>query len=326
MCSAGRPAQHRRCVDRVLAALLLLVSTGLLSSCGGPAAIAFFEEIAWYAQGVPDEELRSALSAEAASVGMRLEVIVSSTTQPRVALGEALAARPASMAVVVPLVSLEVDQLAVAHPDVHFVAIGATSAPAPNVTAVAFDSDEAFERAGRVMGLYVLARNEARVAVVERRPVAVAGVEQVVAGIQQVAGTDVLLRRELQAGADRVRLRRLIEGVVRDGATVVFLDVGNLAAVGLATIEDQGVLAVVRNWGRRPGYEGTLLLTVEEDLSEAIRAGLEQATAGGRPSPGDAPLSVTGRVVWRLDEPPPAAAATLLDPLWGAHPGSSDDR
>ena len=121
-----------------------------------------------------------------------------------------------------------------------------------------------------------------------------------------------------------MRLRRLVEGVVRDGALVVFLDVGDLAAIGLATVADQGALAVVRNWGARPGYEGTLLLSVEEDLAEAIRAGLESALGAG-PGGGAgggtraaAGVSVPGRVVWRLTEDPPAAAAALLDVRAGA--------
>ena len=332
MHTVGAASARRAFASRPVAVLTLCACVVVVGACGAPTAIAFFEEVAWYAQGVADEEMRSTLTTSAASVGVRLEPIVSAEPEPRVALAAALRDRRPSLAVVVPLLSLEVDELAAEHPGVHFVAIGvpaaaASSARPTNVTAVSFDSDGAFERAGRVMGLYVRSRDGARVAVIERRPVSARAVERVVAGIQEVAGGDALLRRELQSGADRVRLRRLVEGVVRDGALVVFLDVGDLAAAGLATLADQGALAVVTNWGNRPGYEGTLLLTVEEDLAAAVRAGLQRATErASDPSPASAAVAVAGQVVWRLGEPPPATAATLLDARVAARPGSTDVR
>ena len=300
--------------DMRRAAFTLGIASALLGACSGPVAIAFFEEVTWYGYGLPDAQLRREVELAAASAGVQLQAVVDTGSQPRAALSAALEAHRADLAVLFPLLSLEAEAIASAHPSVHFVAIGGLEPTAANLTSVQFDSDRALENAGRVMALYVAARPGTRVAVIERPLAGSGGAEHVVAGVLDEAGPTLLLRRELQAGADRVRLRRLIEGVVRDGAVVVFLDVGDLAAVALATIADQGALAAVRNWGRRPGYKRVLLLSVDEVLSDGLRAGLEGAAAradGRGPPPGT--ISVPARLVWRIDEEPPPAAAALVD-------------
>ena len=50
--------------------------------------------------------------------------------------------------------------------------------------------------------------------------------------------------------------------------------------------------AIVGNWGERPGFEDTLLISVDDDPALALAAGLA-AGAGRR-------VSVPARVVWGL--------------------------
>ena len=90
MHTVGAASARRAFASRPVAVLTLCACVVVVGACGAPTAIAFFEEVAWYAQGVADEEMRSTLTTSAASVGVRLEPIVSAEPEPRVALAAAL--------------------------------------------------------------------------------------------------------------------------------------------------------------------------------------------------------------------------------------------
>ena len=245
--------------------------------------------------------------------GRRLQLLLVATEEPLAELEEHLAGARYAGVVLPPLLGLEAEALAAAHPGVRFVLLTWTGggpasrpAPPPNVTEVAFDRAAAHERAGRLVAAYLADRPQARVAVVAAVDSGDAGAGAAFrAGLAAGGVQDRVSEHSFAAVRGSAALRDRLESAGDHGAEVVYLQVGGLTGEALRTLAATGRLAVVSNWGNRPGFEATVLLSVDDPGLPAIVAGIE-APAGAR-------TVLAAHVVWGLAAPLPNGAAGLYD-------------
>jgi hypothetical protein len=284
----------------------------LLAGCDSTRALAFFEEAYWASLAESGDVLEERLRAAAETRGFGLEVVVSSSADPRAELQGLLATWTGQVVVLTPLLSLEAGAIAASSPELRFISIDGV--PTDRASTVRFEVGPAMVRAGRAVARYLDQVGDARVATIVRAEGSLEARDSFALGFAAEAGQSRILARQLQATADRVRLRRLIEGLVRDGVRVFFLDVGSLASVGLAAVQDQEAMIVARNWGSRAGFDDLILLSVDDDLAAALGSGLA--------APSGTAVTVPARVVWGSAAALPADVRPLLD-LVPALPPSS---
>ena len=270
----------------------------------------------WRAVTEAYPDLETAMRAAVLADGRRLSIAHLGAEQPLDALHARLArARPAGV-VLTPLLSLQADELAAAHPDLRIVVLtwtgeAAAGATAPaaggdNVTSVSFSRNAALSRAGRLLAAYIAEQPEGRIGIlatggrVERAHVAAFR-----AGVTTGGGAARLTERRLDRSADSGSLQRSLDALQRSEVRVVFLEVGPLTGAALEALARDGTFAMVRNWGYRSGFEETVLLSVNDHPMSALRAGIDAA-------PGSA-VEVASEVVWGTGAPLPDASTGLYD-------------
>jgi hypothetical protein len=274
----------------------------------------------WRAVTEAFPELESDMGASVLADGRHLSTTQLSPEQPLEALHARLArARPAGV-VLTPLLSLQADEVAAAYPDLPIVVLtwtGGTAAasaddaaPAigPNVTTVSFARKEALDRAGRLLAAYLAELPEAKIGIlatggrVER-----AHVTAFRSGLTSGGVGARVTERRIDQSADSAALKRSLTVMQRAEVRVVFLEVGPLTGEALEVLASEGMFAMVRNWGNRPGFEETVLLSVDDPPLAALRAGIEAA-------PGSS-VTVASEVVWGTGAPLPDGSDNLYDAI-----------
>lgn len=269
----------------------------------------------WRAVSEAYPALETDLSALAFADGRRLSTFHIDSEQPLDALHARLArVRPAGV-VLTPLLSLQADEVAAAHPGLPIVvltwsgeAAAGSTAPAggPNVTSVSFSRNDALTRAGELLAAYIAQQPEGRVGIlatggrVERAHVAAFR-----RGVTSAGGAARLTERRIDRSTDSGSLKRSLDALQRSDVRVVFLEVGPLTGAALETLARDGTLAMVRNWGYRTGFEETVLVSVNDPPLAALRAGIAAA-------PGST-VEVASEVVWGTGAPLPADSSGLFD-------------
>ena len=306
----------RRVVRAVAGALLILaVAGGCARSRASDAYLVALEAPFWRAVSEAYPDLETDLSASVFADGRRLSLAHIDSEQPLDALHARLArARPAGV-VLTPLLSLQADEVAAAHPDLPIVvltwsgeAAAGSSAPAggPNVTSVSFTRNDALTRAGELLAAYIAQQPEGRIGIlavggrVERAHVAAFR-----RGVTSAGAAARLTERRIDRSADSGSLRRSLDALQRSEVLVVFLEVGPLTGAALEALARDGTFAMVRNWGYRAGFEETVLVSVDDPPLEALRAGIAAA-------PGST-LAVASEVVWGIGAPLPDGSNGLYD-------------
>ena len=296
-------------------AVLLLAAAG---GCRAPRAehtwLVAAEPSFWHAVTAADPDLDERLRGTVLADGRRMQVLLLSAETPREDLAERLAGARYAGVVLTALLAAEGEELAAAYPQLRFVllpwsapAAGSRPPPPANVTEVAFERRDAFERAGRLAAAYltdlpVTAPAAAVAAWGLRETEAVAAFR---AGVEAGGAGDGFVERRYDRARGRAAVDDNLDAAARAGAPVVYLEVGEFIEEGLRAMIRGGRRAVVSNWGRRPGFEKTVLLSVDDPAPEAIVAGIE-APAGTR-------VTVPSQVTWGLAAPLPAAAEGLYD-------------
>lgn len=302
----------------VAGAVLILALAG---SCARPRArdtyLVALEAPFWRAvtEAYPDLEADMRATVLAGGRGLSLAHL---GTEPLDALHARLARARHAGVVLTPLLSLQADEVAAAHPDLRIVVLTwtgeaaanppATTAPAagPNVTSVSFSRNDALARAGRLLAAYIAEQPEGRIGILATGGrVPRAHVAAFRGGVTSAGAADRLTERRLDASADGASLKRSLAALQRSAVRVVFLEVGPLTGAALEALADDGVLAMVRNWGYRAGFEQSVLLSVNDPPLAALRAGVDAA-------PGSA-VEVASEVVWGPAAPPPDNSTGLVD-------------
>ena len=325
----------------VLGALLgALLLAGCSAGSGGDTYLLAFEPPFWHAVSVAYPQVEQELRATLEQADRRARLLVlddpDQAQNPVAALNRHLSRGRYRGVVLTPLLAAAAAELAAAHPELRFVLLtwegeartgegealtpqgqGAAAGhrrgaalPAivpPNVTEVRFARAAAYTRAGRLARAHIAAQPHAKAGVVYTPGAdALARLDAFRTGFAAAGASRQLLERPLQAASDAAQLRRILARLAGEGVTVVYLEVGGLARDGLETVAREGMAAIVGNWGERPGFEDTLLISVDDDPALALAAGIA-AGAGRR-------VSVPSRVVWGLAaDPPPAAGADWYD-------------
>ena len=298
-----------------IAVLIVVLVGGCTRSRTDDAYLVALEEPFWRAVSEAYPELEADMRASVLEGGQRLSIAHLGAEQPLEALQARLAkARPAGV-VLTPLLSLQADEVAAAHPDLPIVVLtwsGAAAAGAaepeagPNVTSVSFARTEALNRAGRLLAAYIADQPEGRIGVLATGgSVARAHVAAFRGGVTNAGAGARLTERRLDRSADNAALQRSLDALQRSAVRVVFLEVGALTGAALEALARDGTFAMVRNWGYRPGFEQTVLMTVDDPPLQAMRAGIAAA-------PGSA-VEVASEVVWGAGAPLPDGASGLYD-------------
>ena len=273
----------------------------------------------WRAVTEAFPELEADMRASVLAGGRRLSLAHLSSEQPLDALHARLARARHAGVVLTPLLSLQADEVAAAHPDLRIVVLTwtgeaaaasapGTSAPAagPNVTTVSFSRHEALARAGRLLAAYIAEQPEGRIGILATGGrVQRAHVAAFRGGVTHAGAAARLTERRLDQSADRASLQRSLDALQRSAVRVVFLEVGPLTGAALEALASDGTFAMVRDWGYRSGFEETVLLSVNDPPLAALRAGIDAA-------PGSA-VAVASEVVWGTAAPPPRNSTELYD-------------
>ena len=269
----------------------------------------------WRAVTEAYPELEADMRASVLADGRRLSLAHLDSGQPLDALYARLARARHAGVVLTPLLSLQADEVAAAHPDLRIVvltwtgeAAAGTDAAGPNVTSVSFSRNEALARAGRLLAAYVAEHPEGRIGIlatggrVERAHVAAFR-----GGVTSAGAAARLTERRLDQSADSGSLKRSLDALRRSAARVVFLEVGPLTGEALAALAGDGTFAMVRNWGYRSGFEETVLLSVNDPPLAALHAGIDAAPGGT--------VEVAAEVVWGTGAPLPDNSTGLYDAI-----------
>ena len=266
----------------------------------------------WRAVTEAYPDLETAMRAAVLADGRRLGIVQLGSEQPLDALRARLGRARHAGVVLTPLLSLQADELAAAHPELRIVVLtwaGAATAPAAgaaNVTSVSFSRTTALTRAGRLLAAYIAQQPEGKIGIlatggrVERAHVAAFR-----GGVTSGGGAARLTERRLDRSADGGSLKRSLDALQRSAVRVVFLEVGPLTGAALEALARDGTFAMVRDWGYRSGFEETVLLSVNDHPMPALRAGIDAA-------PGST-VEVASEVVWGTGAPLPDASTGLYD-------------
>ncbi len=269
----------------------------------------------WRAVSEAYPDLEADLSASVFAGGRRLSIAHIDSEQPLDALYARLArARPAGV-VLTPLLSLQADEVAAAHPGLPIVvltwsgesAAGSTAPPGgPNVTSVWFSRSDALTRAGALLAAYIAGQPEGRVGILATGGrVEGAHVAAFRRGVTSAGAAARLTERRIDRSADSGSLKRSLDALQRSDVRVVFLEVGSLTGAALEALARDGTFAMVRNWGYRAGFEETVLVSVNDPPLAALRAGIDAA-------PGST-VEVASEVVWGAGAPLPDGSNGLVD-------------
>ncbi|MDE0229415.1 MAG: hypothetical protein OXJ62_11255 [Spirochaetaceae bacterium] len=269
----------------------------------------------WRAVSEAYPDLETDMSALVFADGRRLNIAHIDSEQPLDALHAWLArARPAGV-VLTPLLSLQADEVAAAHPGLPIVvltwsgaAAAGSTAPAggPNVTSVWFSRSDALTRAGALLAAYIAGQPEGRVGILATGGrVEGAHVAAFRRGVTSAGAAARLTERRIDRSADSGSLKRSLDALQRSDVRVVFLEVGPLTGAALEALARDGTFAMVRNWGYRAGFEETVLVSVNDPPLAALRAGIAAA-------PGST-VEVASEVVWGPGAPLPDGSNGLVD-------------
>lgn len=295
--------------------LILIVAGGCARSRTNNTYLVALEAPFWRAVSEAYPELETDMRASVFADGRRLSIAHIDSEQPLEALHARLArARPAGV-VLTPLLSLQADEVATAHPDLPIVvltwsgeaAAGSTApARAPNVTSVSFSRNDALTRAGELLAAYIAGQPDGRIGIlatggrVERDHVAAFR-----RGVASAGAAARLTERRIERSADSGSLKRSLDALQRSEVRVVFLEVGELTGAALEALSRDGTFAIVRNWGYRTGFEETVLVSVDDPPLAALRAGIAAA-------PGST-VEVASEVVWGTGALLPGGSNGLYD-------------
>ena len=306
----------RRVLPAVACTLLILAAAGgCVRARASDTYLVALEAPFWRAVSEAYPDLEADMSAAVFADGRRLSIAHIDSEQPLDALYARLArARPAGV-VLTPLLSLQADEVAAAHPGLPIVvltwggeAAAGSAAPArgPNVTLVSFSRGDALTRAGELLAAYIAEQPEGRVGIlatggrVERDHVSAFR-----RGVTSAGAAARLTERRIDRSADSGSLKRSLDALQRSDVRVVFLEVGPLTGAALEALARDGTFAMVRNWGYRTGFEETVLVSVNDPPLAALRAGIDAA-------PGST-VTVASQVVWGTGAPLPAGSGGLYD-------------
>ena len=302
---------------RAVAGTLLIMAAmgGCVRSQTSDTFLVALEAPFWRAVSEAYPDLETDMSASVFADGRRLSIAHIDSEQPLDALHARLArARPAGV-VLTPLLSLQADEVAAAHPDLPIVvltwsgaaAAGSTApAGAPNVTSVWFSRADALARAGALLAAYIAEQPEGRIGILATGGrVEGAHVAAFRRGVTSAGAAARLTERRIDRSADSGSLTRSLDALQRSDVRVVYLEVGSLTGAALEDLARDGTHAMVRNWGYRAGYEETVLVSVNDPPLAALRAGIAAA-------PGST-VEVASEVVWGPGSPLPAGSNGLYD-------------
>ena len=293
-----------------------MVLLAAVSGCSRPGPehtyLVAVEAPFWRAVTVAYPSLERDLHGTVLADGRRLQVFLAGAEQPLAELEEQLAGARYAGVVLTPLLSFEAEALAAAHPGVRFVlltwtgATGQSRPPPANVTEVAFERTGAHQRAGRLVAAYLADHPATQVAIVAATGSGEAARAAAFrSGLGAGGAHERVIEQPFDAPRDSASLRSSLEAARGAGAGVVYLEVGALTGEALRTLAAAGLLAVVGNWGNRPGFEATVLLSVDDPPLAALVAGIE--------APASTRTAVAAQVVWGLAAPVPNTAAGLYD-------------
>ena len=294
---------------------ILILAGGCARSNTEDTYLVALEAPFWRAVTEAYPALETDLRASVLADGRAFSIAHLEADEPLDALHARLARSRHAGVILTPLLSLQAEEVAAAHPDLRVVVLtwtgeaaagAATPAGGPNVTSVSFLRHDALERAGRLLAAYLADQQEGRIGIlatggsVERAHVAAFR-----RGVANAGGAARVTERRIDRSADSASLKRSIAALQRSEVQVVYLEVGSLTGAALETLARDGTFAMVRNWGYRSGFEETVLLSVNDPPLEALRAGID-ADPGSN-------VEVASEVVWGTGAPPPDGAEDLYD-------------
>lgn len=260
-------------------------------------------------------QLRPALEREVEPAFRAATVVRPIGEQAERDLRGLLAGRRAAVVFLSPLFDLDLDRLAGEFPDALLVRPEvAHGGPAPAGSLwlrLRFDYAEAMREAGSLAAR--LAADPVRVGVLisETAP----WLEQRVAafreGLAEAGEEGLLLWRQVDSANDRVKARRLLEEMRREGAGVFLLLTYSLTGFCLEYLSREGALAIAQDAAAAEAYPETVAAYFEEDTAEALR----RLRLLAQQEPGAGVLSVPARL-----RTGPAGASAPEGPAGGGGP------
>jgi len=237
-------------------------------------------------------------------------------------LGGLLAGRRPSVVYLSPLFNLDPDRLLAEFPQTTFVRPGRPVSGAGWV-AVNVDHQPAMRAAGRVAARVAerAGRGGAGILVAGSAPWLQERVAAFREGFSGEGGAAELLYRQIDGANDRVRARQLLEEMRQEGAGVFVLLTYSLTGFCLEYLQKQGALAVAQDPAAAAAFPDAVLLYLEEDTAEELRAVrdllMEAAAAGEGTAPRVITVAVRLRAGPALQGMPPEILAGLQGIIGG---------
>jgi hypothetical protein len=229
--------------------------------------------------------------------------IAPAATDPRERLAAGLSRRRYALAVVGPLLSFESDAYVGRFPGTRFVLIDVNvqgrSLP-PNVVALSFDRTGAFREAGAAVAAALQADPVASTPGGGSGAAAAPSSPPAGVGALLSAGSDIsadeekaflsgvgdglrkgtLIERILPSPVDRATVISAVTQMRSQGVDVFLIGLGILNPAALEALRGAGGSAVLADWSMAGGFEGQVLLSIENDVAAGVALAIDALGAG----------------------------------------------
>lgn len=275
-------------------------------SCRSAEQVLFFcDPVSWetYSRRGLDEQ---ALERIAGGQGRRLEIYRTLPgAQAEEELDSLLQDRRVKSVFVTPFFTFELSLLAARFPEVLFVREQPVSRADPdNLVRIAYDREQAYSKAGEAAARLIagpghtdlISSPDARVGILTV-PLSQRGHREIAAfraGFGTQAEADTLVERRVDPPTDRVQARRVLEEMRQAGVELILFKTYSLTTFCLAELKKTGGWAIIEDYEGGGGYEGVVLLSIEDDLAGVF----EQSV-----SPNVSPPALQGKSYLRWGSP-----------------------
>ncbi len=282
-------------------------------SCRSEERVLFFcDPVSWetYSRRGLDEQ---ALERIAGGQGRRLDIYRTLPgDQAEEELDSLLRDRGVKRVFITPFFSFELSLLAARFPEVLFVREQSPhTGPRPvsrsdpgNLVRIAYNRERVYSEAGEAAARLIagpgspdlISSPHARVGILtvplsERGRLEIASFH---AGFAGQADADALMERRVDPPTDRVQARRVLEEMRQAGVELILFKTYSLTTFCLAELKKTGGWAIIEDYEGSSGYEGVVLLSIEDDLAGVFEESV---------SPNISPPALQGKSYLRWGSP-----------------------
>ena len=260
----------------------------LIISCSSPDTYLFATKDYWWGIYDQNNEISKSLKKMASLNNTDWDILPVDSRQNAYSLIKQQLVKSSYGTVICdPLISLQVKNLAEQFPLVTFVTINTPSDfnPLPNLKDISFDRSGGYLKAGRACAAYMMSaefQNRILNAGIDGQNFKIGILMSKMIdqsenltgafkkGVLEANPAFTVIERDIPIKIDNIKIKKLIEEMKAEGVMVFLLGMLSLNSYCMERIEKMGALVITEDWKISGGFHNTVLLSIEENISEAL--------------------------------------------------------